>query len=235
MKIAIFGAGGTIGRRVAREALSREHEATAVARDPARLDLSHERLRSVKGDALDPAGVAAAVSGHDAVISAVGPRGGAPRVVVDAARSLVEGTRRAGVRRLLVVGGAGSLEVAPGRQLVDTPGFPAAWKPVALAHREALGVYRTADLDWTYLSPAALIEPGPRTGRYRSGTAQLVVGAKGESRISAEDLAAALLDELERPRFVRKRLTVACRGAGCAAPAGPRHAARRIARIARLC
>jgi uncharacterized protein len=206
----MFGATGTIGRRIAQEALARGHELTAIVPDPARLDLSHERLTVMNGDVLDAASVAAAVKGHDAVISAYGPGGAAsPQTVVDAARSLIEGLGRAGVHWLVVVGGAGGLEVSPGVQLVDTPEFPEAWKPVALAHREALAVYRTADLDWTYVSPAALIAPGERTGRFRIGTDQLVIDDKGESRISAEDYAVALLDEVERPRFIRRRMTVA--------------------------
>jgi putative NADH-flavin reductase len=126
------------------------------------------------------------------------------------AKALIEGLRQSGVRRLVVVGGAGSLEVMPGVQLVDTLDFPAAWKPVALAHRDALAVYRLAeDLDWTYVSPAALIEPGRRTGLYRTGTDQLLVDDKGVSRISVEDFAAAMLDEIKKPRFLRRRFTVA--------------------------
>ncbi|HLZ57791.1 MAG TPA: NAD(P)H-binding protein, partial [Ktedonosporobacter sp.] len=109
----------------------------------------------------------------------------------------------------IVVGGAGSLEVAPGLHLVDTPDFPAAWKPTALAHRDALEVYRKANLDWTYVSPAALIAPGERTGTYRTGTDKLLTDEKGESRISAEDYAIAILDEVEHPHFIRRRFTVA--------------------------
>jgi putative NADH-flavin reductase len=108
-----------------------------------------------------------------------------------------------------VVGGAGSLEVAPGVQLVDAPDFPAEWRAPALAHRDALAVYRTADIDWTYFSPAAILEPGERTGRYRTGRDQLLTNADGKSRISAEDFAVALLDEVERPRHLRERITVA--------------------------
>ena len=210
MKIALFGASGTIGRRILQEALARGHKITAIVRDPSRLDLSHERLAVEKGDVLDPASVAASVAGHDVVISAIGPgRNGAPRVIVDAAHALIEGLTRAGVRRLMVVGGAGSLEIAPGLQVVDSPNFPAQIKPTALAHRDALGVYRAANLDWTYISPAATIAPGERTGRYRTGSDQLLKDEKGESRISAEDYAVAFLDEVEQPRFVRKRMAVA--------------------------
>jgi putative NADH-flavin reductase len=162
------------------------------------------------GDALDPASVASVVKDSDAVISAIGPsRGVGPQVVVEAARSLIEGSSRAGVRRLVVVGGAGNLEVAPGVQLVDTPNFPGEWRPIALAHWDALAVYRTADLDWTYVSPPALIESGQRTGKYRTGPDRPLTDEKGESHISIEDYAVALLDEVEEPRFVRQRMTVA--------------------------
>jgi hypothetical protein len=130
-------------------------------------------------------------------------------LVLDAARSLIDGLARARVGRLVVVGGAGSLEVAPGVQLVDTPEFPAAWKEGSLAQREALAVYRAAALDWTYISPAALISPGKRTGQYRTGTDRLVTDEKGESLISIEDYAVAFVDEIENGRFVRRRMTVA--------------------------
>ncbi len=201
MKIAIFGAGGTIGKRIAAEARSRGHTVTALGR----------AARVTEAES-----VARAVAGHDAVVSAVGPGLGpsaqAPDVLSRAAHALLVGLKTAGVRRLVVVGGAGSLEVAPGRQLVDEPEFPAAWRPVALAHRDALIVYRAhrdPDVDWTYVSPPALIEPGARTGKYRIGGDQLLVDATGESRISAEDYAVAVVDELERPKNVRKRITVA--------------------------
>ena len=121
----------------------------------------------------------------------------------------MDGLAQARVDRLVVVGGAGSLEVAPGVQLVDTPEFPAAWKGIALAHRDALAVYRGAALDWTYISPAALIGPGERTGQYRTGTDQLLTDKEGESRISVEDFAVAFVDEIENQRFARQRMTVA--------------------------
>jgi putative NADH-flavin reductase len=211
MKIVVFGAPGNIGRRVVLEALARGHEITAASRDPKRLDIRDRRLRAVSADVRDTRTACEIMAGADAVVSAVGPRDGSPpSVVVDAARSLSEAARRAGVRRLVVVGGAGSLEVSPGLQLVDTPEFPSAWKGVALAHRDALDVYRKAeDLDWSYLSPAALMEPGPRTARYRTGGERLLKDAEGRSRISIDDFAVALLDEVETPQHVRQRFTVA--------------------------
>jgi putative NADH-flavin reductase len=211
MKIALFGASGTIGQRIAQEALKRGHEVTAIVRDPSRIELSNPQLTVKRGNVLNPDSVTQVVAEHDVVVSAIGPSQNQPAPALsEAAHSLLDGVKLAGVKRLLVVGGAGSLEVAPGVQLVDTPDFPAAWKPVAQAHRDALEVYRqNNDLDWTYFSPAAFIAPGERTGKYRLGTEQLVTNEQGESRISAEDYAVALLDEIEQPRFIRQRFTVA--------------------------
>jgi hypothetical protein len=128
---------------------------------------------------------------------------------VDAAKSLVTASRQSG-KRVVVVGGSGSLEVAPGMQLVDSPQFPAAWRPIALAHRDALQVFRDEGGEgWTVISPAALIEPGQRTGRFRWGTDQLLADKAGDSRISMEDFAVAFVDELEAGRNLGKRITVA--------------------------
>ncbi len=210
MKIALFGTTGTLGERIAEEALARGHQLTAIVRDPARLTLENLNLRMVGGDVLDAGSVAATVVGHDAVISSIGPsKGDDPQMLVQAAHALIEELGRAGVKRLVVVGGAGSLEVTPGVRLVDMPDFPADWKPLALVAADALDVYRASDLDWTYFSPAALIQPGERTGRYRIGMDQLVTDAQGNSFISAEDYAVALLDEIEQPQFMRRRFTAA--------------------------
>ncbi|MDB5310153.1 MAG: 3 beta-hydroxysteroid dehydrogenase/Delta 5--_4-isomerase [Gemmataceae bacterium] len=210
MKILLVGGSGTIGQRVLAEAVKRGHAVTSVTRDPSRVP-SQGGVTAVKGDALDPKSLADAASGHDAVVSAYSPGGQDPSRMVDAARAQIAGLKQAGVKRLIVVGGAGSLEVAPGVQVVDTPEFPAAWKDIALAHRDALEVYRKEGgaLEWTYFSPPALIEPGERTGTFRVGSDQLLVDAAGQSRISAEDYAIALLDEVETPKHVRKRFTAA--------------------------
>jgi len=210
VNIIIYGASGMIGQRITQEALNRGHKVTAIVRNPLHLTLSHPNLTIREGNILDPNDVARTVAGLDAVINATRQAADPPgQTFADAAHALIDGLTRAGVRRLIVVGGAGSLEIAPGLQLVDTPNFPAAWRPGALALRDALAVYRTADLDWTYFSPADRIAPGERTGHYRTGTDQLVTDEKGESRISAEDYAVALVDELETPRFVRRRFTAA--------------------------
>jgi putative NADH-flavin reductase len=211
MKIAIFGAAGRIGQRIASEAVRRGHRVTGISRSmPDGGTKGGERDR-LKGDATDPSSVAESVKGFDAVVSAIGPNMQSANwaMLAKAARALVEGLRKAGVKRLVVVGGAGSLEVSKGTLLMDSPLFPADWKPLAAAHHDALKSLRTVkDLDWTYLSPAGLIEPGERTGKYRTGSDQLVSDAAGKSFISMEDYAVALLDELEHPQHIKKRFTV---------------------------
>jgi uncharacterized protein len=216
MKLALFGANGMAGSRIVNEALRRGHELTAIVRDLSRFYIPTTFVGNVVvGNVLDPANVAKLVQGHDAAISTVGP--GADEAsdpilaqdVIKAATSLIEGLTHAGVRRLIVVGGAGSLKIANGVRFVDTPDFPEIYRPASLAHCEALEIYKTCDLDWTFISPAALFEPGERTGKYRIESDQLLVDEKGESKISAEDYAIALLDEIERPQFIRRRMTVA--------------------------
>lgn len=209
LNIALFGATGMIGSRIAAEAARRGHRVSALVRQPERV-AAGPNVSAAKADVLDAASVAAAVRGHDVVASAYAPP---PERVADvqvASRALVDGLRVAGLRRLVVVGGAGSLEIAPGKQLVDSESFPAAWKGIALAHRDAFDYYRTvADLDWTCFAPAAMIAPGERTGQFRTGTTTLISDAKGESRISAEDYAVAFVDELEQGRFIRQIATAA--------------------------
>lgn len=201
IKIAIVGASGNIGRRIAAEALSRGHQVTGIARHPEKV-AKRDGLQAAAGDVADPAALAKVLAGHDAVVSSVRFTGTNPHDVISAAR-------KAGVKRLAVVGGAGSLEVAPGKQLIDTPQFPAEYKPEASAGREFLNVLKgETDLDWTYLSPSALIMPGERTGKFRLADDSLLVGADGQSRISIEDFAIAMVDELENPKHSRRRFTV---------------------------
>jgi len=210
MKIVLFGATGNVGRRVAAEVLSRGHEVVGVVRDPAAGAASDARVRLVKGDATNEDSVAESVRGADAVVSAISPR---PNGRGLAAPSLVQNARvgRTGVKRVLFVGGAGSLEVAPGQLLVDQPGFPEVYKAEALEGREALEVWRAegGGLDWSFLSPAAEIASGERTGRYRTTGDQFLVDAAGRSFITFEDYAVAVLDELERPQHTAKRFGVA--------------------------
>jgi uncharacterized protein len=210
LKIALFGATGVIGSRIAHEATRRGHQVTALVREPSRVPSDVPNLRAAQVDLLDAARVAAALRGHDVAASAYAPPPDDAGVLATATRALVNGVRAAGLKRLVVVGGAGSLEVAPGRQLVDTDGFPEAYKAVALAHRGVLADFRgVTDLDWTFFSPAAIIAPGERTGTFRTGIGNLIADAQGNSRISAEDYAIAFVDELEQGRFVRQIVTAA--------------------------
>lgn len=212
LRLVLFGAGGMVGSRIAREALARGHHVTAVQRSPGGLDLDGKHVMTVEGDATDPGSVARLAKGADAVVSAVSPRNppGAD-TLPRAARALLEGVRRAGVKRLVVVGGAGSLSVGPSTMLLDSPGFPEAYKPEAREHLEALHVLRREGqgVDWTFVSPPAGFQPGKRTGKYQVGQDALLTASDGQSHISMEDYAVALVDELEKGANKGKRMTVA--------------------------
>ena len=206
MKIALIGATGFTGSPILVEALERGHAVTAIARNTDKLP-NRPGVTARRADATDTASLATLVAGHDVVISAFNPGKDESGT---GAGSIIAAVKQAKVGRLLVVGGAGTLEVEPGKRLVDTPDFPAEWKDGALktaAFLELLLAER--DLDWAFLSPAALLVPGDRTGRYRVGGDRLLTDAKGESRISVEDLAVAMIDEMEQPRHHRRRFTVA--------------------------
>ncbi|GGY04923.1 NAD(P)-dependent oxidoreductase [Streptomyces hiroshimensis] len=212
-KIALFGATGTIGSRVLREALDRGHQVTAVVRDPAKLTEKHENLTVATGDVLDPESVEAVAQGQDVVVSAVGGGDGPGHVatIEPAAKSLVAGVRALGEKapRLITVGGAGSLRTPDGKQVWDAEGLPEFLLQIMHAHGDALDYYRTVtDVRWTNLSPAGLIEPGERTGTYRTALDDLVVDGNGKSRISAEDYAVALVDEIEEANHIGERFTV---------------------------
>lgn len=211
MKITLIGASGFIGSGLLAEALERDHQVTALVAHPDKLQ-PRDGLTAVGIDVLDTGRLADRLAGHDAVISAFS--GHAQKDVRDyygrGIESILAATKRAGIKRLLVVGGAGSLEVAPGVQVVDTPEFPAEWKESALGARDTLERLRgEEELDWTLLSPAALIEPGERTGNFRLGSDQLLVDNEGQSRISVQDYAVAMIDELEQPAHSRQRFSVA--------------------------
>lgn len=211
MKIVLIGATGYVGSAILKEALDRGHHVTAVARDPEKLS-SHAHLHPRKADIYQEDEVARLVAGHDAVISAFNPGWSNPDIYnqqIKGTRAIINGVKQAGVRRLLFVGGAGSLEVKPGVQALDLPDFPKEYKQGALATREALAHLRQeTGLEWSYLSPAADLFPGSRTGQFRLGTDQMLKDAKGASRISVQDYAMAMIDELEKPTHVRSRFTV---------------------------
>jgi putative NADH-flavin reductase len=207
MNVVLFGATGKTGSRVLQELVSRGHTVTASARDVSKLSTSS--AHDVRQDDLSDAGrIAETIRGADAVISAYAPPADDTDQIVGVTRRQVEAVRRAGVDRLLVVGGAGGLEVAPGVSLIDSGHLPAPYLPIATSHVKALDVLRTSDVDWTYLAPAAFFEPGERKGAFRLGTDELITDAKGESRISMEDYAIALVDELENGAHRRKRFSI---------------------------
>ncbi|MGK5729937.1 NAD(P)-dependent oxidoreductase [Streptomyces sp. URMC 124] len=210
MRITVFGAAGNVGSRVVTEALSRGHEVTAVVRNSARFGELPEGAVARTGDASDPADVERLSAGQDLVIGATRPPAGSEHQLLAATQGLLAGLARTGVR-LLLVGGAGSLTLpgTEGLTVIDGPGFPADWRPIALACNDQLAACRAVqDVDWAYLSPAAVLEPGVRTGTYRLGKDELIVDAEGNSAISMEDLAVALLDEAEKPVHHRARFTV---------------------------
>jgi uncharacterized protein len=210
MKIAVFGAGGRIGSRIVDEALNRGHDVTAVVRHPEDYTKIHDHLKVAKGDLFNSQDVETGAFDQDAVVCAYGNSKGMPAsTITEVVLPLINGLKQANVKRLIIVGGAGSLEVAPGKQLVDQPNFPEAYKPPALAAREALKIYQKEnELEWTYFSPAAEIAPGERTGKFRTGTNKLITDTEGKSFITMEDYAVAVVDELENPVHIRSQMTI---------------------------
>lgn len=210
-RIAIFGANGQIGGVLVDEALSRGHDVTAAVRSVDKITVSHPRLTVVEANISDARSVAGTVAGHDAVVSAIGGLGHEnPRIVIDCAPSLVAGLISAGVLRLIIVGTAGTLLVAPGLERMATADFPAVLLDEATSQKELqayLAGVETSEIEWTYFAPPGLIEPGVRTGHYRLGGHDLPYNSAGESYISTEDYAVALLDEIEAPRRVGQRFT----------------------------
>ncbi len=200
MKIALIGATGNAGSRILTELSRRGHAVTAIARNPQKIP-ELKGVTPLQADANDVAGLATALRGHEVVISSV-------RFTASDPNRLIEAVHAAGVGRYLVVGGAGSLEVAPGVKLIDTPQFPAIYKAEAAAGGAFLDLLRReTSLDWTFLSPSALFVAGERTGKFRLGGDQLLTNEKGSS-ISFEDYAIAMVDEIEKPAHSRQRFTV---------------------------
>lgn len=201
MRIALIGATGNIGSRILAETLERSHEVTAIVRNPENL-AGHPRLKPQKADVSDGDKLARLLQGHEAVavslpFSAVG------------VEDLLDSVKKSGVKRLVIVGGAGSLKTESGSLLVDEPSFPQAWKAVARKGVEWLeDLRREKDIAWTFISPPAMIEAGKRTGEFRTGGDIMLTDADGNSRISTEDYAVAFVDEIENGKYPRKRITV---------------------------
>ncbi|MFE2270323.1 NAD(P)-dependent oxidoreductase [Streptomyces lavendulae] len=231
MHIGVIGATGGSGSRVVTEALDRGHHVTAFSRDATRVDEDRKNVVWKSVDVLDADGIAAVIPGLDVLISGFQPGNAAkdiadtvarsiadPTVYATAARALLKALESHPRTRLIVIGGAGSLEIEPGvvrsdsdellHEALDEIGLPREYSAAVRGHRDALNVLRTSNRLWTYFSPAEDIAPGERTGRFRIGGDQPVLDAEGRSRISMEDAAIALVDEAELPRFVQRRFTI---------------------------
>ena len=203
MKVALVGATGNVGARILKELVSRGHEVTALARNVDSID-AQPGVTAKAVDASDPFALANALRGHDAVISAL-------RFAASDADALIEAVRSAGVKRYLVVGGAGTL-TPPGSDtnLIDSGKIPEAWMPEVGGGARFLARLKQEPegLDWTFLSPSAMFGPGERTGKFRLAKDELLTAADGKSHISYEDYSIALLDEIEQPKHSRQRFTV---------------------------
>lgn len=210
MRIAIIGATGNIGSRVVTEALGRGHEVTAISRNSAKITEVNKQLHVISCDIFKTSELSKHLKNQDVVISAYAPSYENVGQLVDATKSLIEVAKKAKVKHLIIVGGAGSLEVAHNTLLLDSPDFPVAWRPIAMAHKEAMHLYEAEKmLNWSYAHPAATIEPGMRTGKFRIGGSTLLADEMGNSKISIEDYAIALIDEAEKPNHIHKRFVVA--------------------------
>jgi putative NADH-flavin reductase len=201
MKVAVVGASGRAGSEIVKELAARGHQVLGIARKPDTIPAA-AGVTAVAGDASDPEALATLLKGSDAVISALH--------FDVSADTLLGALRKASVGRLLVTGGAASLEVAPGKRLIDTPEFPEEWKVFAQGGIDFLDALRgETAIDWTFFSPAALIFEGPRLGHFRTGGDQLITDQAGDSKISFADYAIAMVDELEQHRHSRARFTAA--------------------------
>jgi uncharacterized protein len=198
MNVVVYGATGNSGSEIVKELLARGHKVTGVAR---KVDSLKDRpgVTAKTDDLSNVEAIAAIIKGADAVVTAYQPPADNTDALVDVTKRQIEAVKKAGGPRLVVVGGAGLLEVAPGTTLIKSGYLPAEYLPIATSHEKALDVLRASDIDWTYLSPAAYFVPGERTGKFRLGTKELVSDAKGESKISFADYAIAIVDELEKP------------------------------------
>lgn len=211
MNVVLLGATGFVGSALLQEALNRGHRVTAIVRDSGTLG-KHDSLIARRGDVYDTASLATLLEGNDALISAFNPGWKDPNLYDDqvrGTRSIIDAAKKAGIKRVLWVGGAGGLEVKPGVRVVDDPALPAWVRPGSLATIDALDQLRKEpELDWTFLAPSAEMKPGERTGKFRLGGDQLLVDSNGRSTISVQDFAVAMIDELERPLHLRQRFTV---------------------------
>jgi len=211
MKVALLGATGFVGAALLEELVRRGHAVTAILRHPEKLQ-GHDNVTAVRGDVYDADSLADALRGHEALISAFNPGWKNPDIYKDQVRgtaTILSAVRMAGVTRVLWVGGAGGLIAPHGARMLDNPNFPEAIRAGAMATLNAFEqLQNEPGLDWTYLAPSARLESGGRTGHFRLGGDELLVDANGDSHISVEDYAVAMIDELEQPAHMRQRFTV---------------------------
>lgn len=212
-KIVLIGASGFVGSAILKEALERGLSVTAAVRNPEKISVKSERLKVVAIDISSTETVAHLVKGYDAVISAYNPGWANPHIAeetLEGYKSIIDGVKKAGIKRLQIVGGAGSLFVAPGKTVIDSGAIPDSILPAVKALAKVLKeqLIPEKELDWVFFSPAGTIEPGERTGKYRLGLDDLIVNSEGESKISVEDYAKAMIDELETPAHHQQRFTI---------------------------
>jgi uncharacterized protein len=216
MKIALIGASGMIGSRILAEALRRGHQVTGIVRNPEKIE-AHPNLTVKKADAANPDDLAPILSGHDVVVSSINPGRGvtglqAFDVTFAGHKAAFAAAKKSGVKRFVSVGGAASLKTPSGSEFLDTADFPAAfeaYKPGIRGMREFYyWLKNESDLDWVFVAPSVMIAPGERTGKFRIGKDHVLYGPDGSSKISAEDYAIGLVDELERPQHHRERITI---------------------------
>lgn len=207
MHIALYGATGQSGSRILTELLSRGHQVTAIVRNPARL-AAQPGLTVVEGEVSSIEAIADKIKGADAIVSAYAPPPDDTDQLLPVTERFIEAVKQTGMPRLIIVGGAGSLEVAPGVTIIASGHVPAQWLPIAVSHEKVLNMLKLSGINWTYFSPAGFFVPGERTGKFRLGTDQLIANEQGDSRISLEDYAIALVDELEAPKHERARFTI---------------------------
>ena len=218
MYIVLLAATGRAGSTILNELVSRGYQVTAVARNldklPAQLP---DTVKRVRDDLSSVDRIAEIITGADAVVSAYGPPSSDPRYtsditytdqLVSVTERLIAAVRKAGAPRLIVVGGAGSLQFSPGVTVLDSGYWPEPYVQIATSHMKAFAALRASDINWTYFSPPMLIQPGERTGKFRLGSDDLIKDEQGNSRVSFEDYAIALVDELEKPAHERSRFTI---------------------------
>ena len=210
MKILLIGGSGNIGQRILKEALQKGYQVNSLQRNPGKLNITNPNLTITKGDILNKAELEAALKDADLVVSSISPHDLGE--FKQAYTNLIDAMEKQPNKRIIIVGGAGSTEISPGLRLMDSPmmsHIPAEWHPAIRAHADVLGLFKASKTNWTYFSPANIIEAGERTGKYRLGNTNMIFDAAGNSKISYEDYAVALLDEIANPKNERKQMSIA--------------------------